>query len=95
MEKTITIIIVTILVLAGILIYVGYGIYVPKEIEWRSKIMEDLCYRNNMSFNKGNPSFLQEQSCYKQEGEVRTEYYAPHWFGEFNKPELQYLIKKT
>jgi hypothetical protein len=82
------------IVFIGTIIYMVYVVYVPKEIEWRSKIMKELCESNNMSFNKGNPSFLEEQSCYKQEGFIRTEYKAPHWWGEFNKIENQYLVEQ-
>lgn len=68
-----------------------YIINTPKEIEWRSKIMKDLCNQNNLTFNQGNPMWLEQQTCYKQEGIIRRIYYAPEWWGDFNKAENQYL----
>jgi len=85
---------IIILTLFCVVFYLIYGIYLPKEIEWRNEIMNDLCEKNNLIFEESN-TFISQPTCYENKGFIRVRYYAPHWWGDFNDSKLQYLERKT
>ena len=85
---------ITLIFIAIILsLFIVYKVVLSQDINWRLDIMKDLCEKNNMSFNKGNVMFLEHAECYKSEGFIRIEYYAPQFFGDFDKVSNQYLVE--